>query len=139
LERLKNIVARSALPKPGSPVARCYRVAEDRKVGWHHGPDSGLGKGVQSLRQRALDAGVKIAIENHAGDMQAWELVTLVEEAGRDYVGATMDSNATWTLEPNAESGDSWAYAATTGIRDSAVWESPEGAWCVGPQWARRH
>ena len=54
----------------------------------------------KSVRQRALDAGVKIAIENHAGDMQAWELVTLVEEAGRDYVGVTMDSgNATWTLE----------------------------------------
>ena len=29
-----------------------------------------------------MEAGVKIAVENHAGDMQAWELVTLIEEAG---------------------------------------------------------
>jgi 3-oxoisoapionate decarboxylase len=47
-----------------------------------------------------MDAGVRIAVENHAGDMQAHELVELIEAAGREYVGATLDSgNATWTLE----------------------------------------
>ena len=47
-------------------------------------------------RSRALDAGVKIAIENHAGDMQSWELVQLIESAGKDYVGANLDmGNAT--------------------------------------------
>ena len=116
----------------GSPVARCYQGnAEDRKS------DGGIMARIQdsvkvckSVRQRALDAGVKIAIENHAGDMQAWELVTLVEEAGRDYVGVTMDSgNATWTLEDPMQNLEILGpYAATTGIRDSAIWESPEGA-----------
>jgi hypothetical protein len=84
----------------------------------------------KAVRQRALDAGVRIAIENHAGDMQAWELVTLVEEAGRNYVGVTMDSgNATWTLEDPMQNLEILGpYAVTTGIRDSAIWESPEGA-----------
>ena len=35
-----------------------------------------------------MDAGLKIAIENHAGDMQARELKMLIEEAGKDFVGA---------------------------------------------------
>jgi 3-oxoisoapionate decarboxylase len=117
----------------GSPVARCYQGnAEDRKSqGGIMARIQDTAKVCKSVRQRALDAGVKIAIENHAGDMQAWELVTLVEEAGRDYVGVTMDSgNATWTLEDPMQNLEILGpYAATTGIRDSAVWESPEGAW----------
>ena len=57
-------------------------------------------KVLKSCRSRALDAGVKVAVENHAGDMQARELVTLIEAAGKDFVGAVVDSgNATWTLE----------------------------------------
>jgi sugar phosphate isomerase/epimerase len=77
-----------------------------------------------------MDAGVKIAVENHAGDMQAWELVTLIEAAGRDYVGANMDSgNATWTMEePLASLEILGPYVLTTSLRDSAVWESERGA-----------
>ena len=84
----------------------------------------------QSCRSRALDAGVKIAVENHAGDMQAWELVSLIEAAGKDYVGANMDSgNATWTIEDPLASLEILApYVATTSLRDSAVWESENGA-----------
>ena len=117
----------------GSPVARCYQGnAEDRKSqGGIMARIQDTVKVCKNVRQRALDAGVKIAIENHAGDMQAWELVRLVEEAGRDYVGVTMDSgNATWTLEDPMQNLEILGpYAATTGIRDSAIWESPEGAW----------
>jgi sugar phosphate isomerase/epimerase len=77
-----------------------------------------------------MDAGIKIAIENHAGDMQAWELVNLMEEAGKEYVGATLDSgNATWTMEdPFASLETLGPYAVSTGIRDSMVWEYDEGA-----------
>jgi len=84
----------------------------------------------KACRNRALDAGVKIAVENHAGDMQAWELVTLIEAAGKDYVGANMDSgNATWTMEDPLASLEILApYVATTSLRDSAVWESENGA-----------
>ncbi|MBV9467882.1 MAG: sugar phosphate isomerase/epimerase, partial [Abitibacteriaceae bacterium] len=116
----------------GSPVARCYQgVGEDRKT------EGGLAarikdtvKVCKAARSQALDAGVKIAIENHAGDMQAWQLVTLIEEAGTDYVGATLDAgNATWTLEDPLTNLEILApYAVTTGIRDSAVWEDENGA-----------
>jgi 3-oxoisoapionate decarboxylase len=116
----------------GSRVVRCYQgTADDRKL------PGGLAerfkdtiKVCQAVRSRALDAGLKIAIENHAGDMQAWELVNLIEECGRDYVGATLDSgNATWTLEDPLRNLELLGpYAVTTGIRDSAVWENTDGA-----------
>lgn len=116
----------------GSTLVRCYLGnMEDRKapggIEMHIGNTVNVCKSVRSL---AIDSGVKIAIENHAGDMQAWELVTLIEEAGRDYVGATLDSgNATWTLEdPFMNLETLGPYAMTTGIRDSAVWENDEGA-----------
>lgn len=85
---------------------------------------------LRSQRSRALDAGVKIAVENHAGDLQAWELVELIEQAGKDFVGANLDSgNAAWTLEDPLESLEILGpYALTTSLRDSAVWEYEEGA-----------
>ena len=39
----------------------------------------------RSVRAEALDLGVKIALENHSGDMQAREVKTIIEEAGKDY------------------------------------------------------
>ena len=62
--------------------------------------------------------------------MQAWELVNLIEAAGKDYVGATLDSgNATWTMEdPLASLETLGPYVLSTGIRDSMVWEYEEGA-----------
>lgn len=84
----------------------------------------------KALRGKALDAGVKIAVENHAGDMQSRELVMLIEEAGRDFVGANMDSgNAAWALEdPLTNLEVLGPYVLTTSLRDSAVWESAKGA-----------
>lgn len=116
----------------GSKVARCYLGnAEDRaSTGGIEARIKDTVKVCRAVRAVALDSGVKIAIENHAGDMQARELVTLVEEAGRDYVGATLDSgNAAWTLEdPRRNLEILGPYAVTTGIRDSMIWESGEGA-----------
>jgi 3-oxoisoapionate decarboxylase len=116
----------------GSPVARCYQGnAEDRKApGGIEARIDEMVKVCKNVRSQAQDAGVKIAIENHAGDMQAWELVTLIEEAGKDYVGATLDSgNATWTLEDPMENLKILGkYAVCTGLRDSVVWENADGA-----------
>ena len=84
---------------------------------------------------QAKDAGIKIAVENHGGDMQAREVVTLIEEAGgRDYMATNLDAgNATWTLEDPLESLEIMGpYAATTSLRDSAAWPSEEG---VTVQW----
>jgi sugar phosphate isomerase/epimerase len=116
----------------GSPVIRCVLgMGDDRKT--EGGIEARMADTVrvcQACRTRAQDAGVKIAIENHAGDMQARELVTLIEAAGKDYVGATLDSgNATWTMEdPLASFEMLGPYTLSTGIRDSMVWEYNEGA-----------
>ena len=58
------------------------------------------------LELNTLEA-VMLAVENHAGDMTARELLTLINAAGSDFVGATIDSgNATWALEdPMAVAG----------------------------------
>jgi sugar phosphate isomerase/epimerase len=84
----------------------------------------------KALRSSAMDSGVKIAVENHAGDMQARELAALIEEAGKDFVGANMDSgNAAWALEHPLDNLEILGpYALTTSLRDSAVWESELGA-----------
>lgn len=116
----------------GSPVARCVLGnVDDRKS--NGGIEARVAETVKVLRKvrgYALDSGVKIAIENHAGDLQSWELVALIEEAGSDFVGATMDSgNATWALEDPLQNLETLGpYALTTGIRDSAVWETADGA-----------
>jgi sugar phosphate isomerase/epimerase len=116
----------------GSSVVRCYlgSSADRQSEGGIEVHIKNTVEVCKRVRSLALDSGVKIAIENHSGDMQAWELVTLIEDAGRDYVGATMDSgNATWTLEdPLVNLEILGPYAVTTGIRDSAVWENSEGA-----------
>jgi sugar phosphate isomerase/epimerase len=87
-------------------------------------------KVLKSQRSRALDAGVKIAVENHAGDMQARELADLVERAGTDFVGVNFDSgNAAWTLESPLEALEVLGrYVVTTSLRDAMVWESENGA-----------
>ena len=116
----------------GSPVLRVILgMADDRKTeGGIEARIRDTVKVCKELRQQALDAGVRIAVENHAGDMQAWELLTLIHEAGTDYMGVTLDSgNACWTLEDPMESLELLApYTVTTGLRDSMVWEYADGA-----------
>ncbi len=116
----------------GSPVARCYLGTAQDRLG-----DGGIERHMEAMvrvlrecRTLAQDFGVRIAVENHAGDMQARELVSLIEAAGRDFVGATLDSgNAVWTLEDPLENLETLGpYAVTTGIRDCMVWETAEGA-----------
>lgn len=122
----------------GSPVIRVVlgTNADRSTEGGIEARIADMVKVLKSQRSLAIDNGVKIAVENHAGDMQAWELVTLIEAAGKDYVGANMDSgNATWTAEdPMASLEILGPYAATTSLRESAAWESENGAtvqWCA--------
>ena len=86
-------------------------------------------KVLKSQQSLATDLGVKVAVENHAGDMTASELVTLIEGAGKDWVGANMDSgNAVWTLEDPMESLEKLGpYTLTTSLRDSVIWETEKG------------
>jgi sugar phosphate isomerase/epimerase len=87
-------------------------------------------KVLKNLRSRLMDANVKVAIENHAGDMQARELKRLIESAGPESVGVCLDSgNPVWTIEDPHLTLDTLApYVLTSHMRDSAVWTTPQGA-----------
>lgn len=116
----------------GSKAARCFQGsgADRHSEGGLRARMVDTVKVCKAVESMAKDLGVKIAIENHAGDFQAWQLKELIEEAGPDYVGATIDAgNATWTLEdPLLNLEILGPYVASAGIRDSMVWESEDGA-----------
>jgi len=116
----------------GSPVIRVILGTRDDRdtPGGIEARIADTVKVCKALRTQAVDAGVKIAVENHAGDMQSWELVNLIEAAGKDYVAANIDSgNAAWTFEdPLSNLEILGPYVATSSLRDSAIWEYADGA-----------
>ena len=93
-------------------------------------------KVLRAVRAKAMDHNLKIAIENHAGDMQGRELKMLIDESGKDFVGACLDSgNPLWAIEdPHLTLEILAPYVLTSHIRDTAVWRVPEGA---AVQWVR--
>jgi sugar phosphate isomerase/epimerase len=122
----------------GSPIVRCVlgRFVDRTSEG---GIDARIAETVgvlRDVRTRVLDAGLKIGIENHAGDMQARELKRLIEEAGSDFVGACIDSgNALWAIEdPHLTLETLAPYAVTGHTRDSAVRRTADG---VEVAWTR--
>ncbi len=88
-----------------------------------------LVKNFKSVRSKALDLGVKIAIENHK-DLQAWQVKQVIEDAGPDFVGSNLDlGNPTYVMEnPLSTLEILGPYAITTHVRDTAVYEHPHGA-----------
>ncbi len=121
----------------GSPVFRVILGnAADRKT------DGGIQARIadtvtvlKACRAQALDLGIKVAVENHAGDMHSWELAQLIETAGTDYVGANFDSgNAAFTLEDPLDAFENLGKVTIcSSLRDNMVWETPDGATV---QWA---
>jgi len=115
----------------GSRIVRCVLgSAEDRRGGAIDKNIDSTVKVLRAVKSRAVDANIKIAIENHAGDMQAREVKRLIEEAGPDFVGSCLDSgNPLWTIEdPHLTLETLAPYVLTSHLRDSAVWRVPEGA-----------
>ena len=84
---------------------------------------------IRGLRSRIVDSGVKLAWENHGGDVQAREMKMAIEAIGRDVIGVCLDSgNPVWMLEdPHLTLETLIPYAETCHVRDSAVWKVPEG------------
>jgi sugar phosphate isomerase/epimerase len=112
----------------GSPVFRVVLGnSEDRKTEARIADTVAV---LKACRRDALAAGVKIAIENHSGDMHSWELAQLIESAGTDFVGVNIDSgNAAWTLEDPMDVLETLGrYTICSSLRDNMVWETPEGA-----------
>ena len=116
----------------GSPVFRVLLgTAEDRKTeGGIQARIADTVKVLKACRSQSLDLGVKVAVENHAGDMHSWELVQLIEAAGTDFVGANIDSvNAAWTLEDSHDVLENLGrYTICSSLRDEMIWETPDGA-----------
>lgn len=116
----------------GSPVSRVILGnSEDRKS--EGGIQARINDTVAVLkacRADAMRAGIKIAIENHSGDMHSWECRQLIEQAGTDFVGANIDSgNAVWTLEEPMDVLETLGpVTICSSLRDSMVWDTPEGA-----------
>ncbi len=119
----------------GSPIVRTL-VAGDR----YALPDGSLDQIIESavgvlreVRSQAMDAGIKIAIENHK-ELQAWETRTLIETAGKDFVGSYLDTgNPVFVAEdPMTTLEELGPYAVTFHLRDSVVYETAGG---IDIQW----
>jgi sugar phosphate isomerase/epimerase len=116
----------------GSPVVNCRIGAlPDRLTpGGIEARIAELLKVLKAVRTRALDAGVKFAVENHAGDLRSEELLQLVQTAGTEVTGVMLDpGNAVWAMEdPMRQLELLGPHVLCTSVRDWMVWESPEGA-----------
>jgi sugar phosphate isomerase/epimerase len=116
----------------GSPVVRCVLGSHADRRGEvpFEAHVAATVETCRAVRDQAMDTGIKIAIENHAGDMQARELEALIEEAGPEYVGACIDTgNPLWVAESPFTTLEHLApYVVTSHIRDTAVWKHPQGA-----------
>ncbi len=116
----------------GSPVYRAILGnLEDRKT--EGGIQARINDTVAVLkacRDDALRAGVKVAIENHGGDLHSWECRELIERAGTDFVGCNFDAgNAAWTLEDPMDAFETLGpVTICSSLRDSMIWTTPEGA-----------
>ncbi len=116
----------------GSPIVRCVLGNAGDRTGEIpiEGHIENTIKVLRNVRSRVVDAGLKIAIENHAGDMQAREVKMLIEGAGTDFVGSCLDSgNPMWAIEdPHLTLETLAPYVLTSHVRDTAVWNTPQGA-----------
>lgn len=118
-----------------SPVVRCL-LAADRE---HLPPGSveqhieTMTKLLRTVRTRALDAGVKFAIENHK-DLLCWETRQVIEGAGKEFVGSYLDTgNPVFVMEnPLTTVEVLGPLAVTFHLRDSVIYETPRG---VAVQW----
>jgi sugar phosphate isomerase/epimerase len=91
-------------------------------------------KVMKLLRSQAIDAQLKFAFENHAGDLRSDELLMLINATGTDICGALFDpTNALWAMEDPMEALKKLGSAIVcTSVRDVAVWETAEGATFLG-------
>jgi 3-oxoisoapionate decarboxylase len=116
----------------GAKSMRCYQGAAVDRMG-EPGIEACMEATInlfRSVKAEAQDLGVKIALENHSGDMQAREVKTIIEEAGKDYAASCLDTgNPMWVMEDPFVTLETLApYVVTTHMRDSAVFEVPRGA-----------
>jgi sugar phosphate isomerase/epimerase len=88
---------------------------------------------LRSVRSQVLDAGVKLAIENHK-DLYCWQTKQVIEEAGKDFVGSYLDTgNPVFVMEDPAATVETLGpLAVMLHLRDSVVYETRSG---IAVQW----
>ncbi len=128
----KNIERAAAM---GSPIVRAL-LASDR-YSMPSGPiEQHMETAVSLLREvrtQALDAGVKIGLENHK-ELQAFQTRSVIEAAGKEFVGSYLDTgNPVFVAEhPLTTLEELGPYAVSFHLRDSVVYEHPDG---IAVQW----
>ena len=119
----------------GSPMVRAL-LASDRYA-LPPGPlDRHIETAIRVLREvrtQAMDAGLKIGIENHK-ELQAWETKQVILGAGKEFVGSYLDTgNPVFVAEdPMTTVEELGPLAVTFHLRDSVVYNHPDG---VAIQW----
>ena len=85
---------------------------------------------MKSFRGPCLDAGIKFAFENHAGDMRSEELLELIIETGPEICGAFFDpGNAIYAMEDPKEPMELIGkHIVCSQARDVMIWPSEDGA-----------
>lgn len=119
----------------GSPIVRAL-LASDRYALPPGSLEAQIETAVKILRQvrtRAMDAGLKIGLENHK-ELQAWETRQVIEEAGKEFVGSYLDTgNPVFVAEDPMTTVETLGpLALTFHLRDSVVYEHPDG---IAVQW----
>lgn len=115
----------------GSPLVRTL-IAGDRE----HLPKAPIQriqdvmiKVLRAVRSEAMDANLKIAIENHK-DLLCWETRQVIEGAGKEFVGSYLDTgNPVFCMEDPMETVETLGpLAVTFHLRDSVIYETRHGA-----------
>jgi 3-oxoisoapionate decarboxylase len=85
---------------------------------------------MKSFRKPVLDAGIKFAFENHAGDMRSEELLELIDKTGPDICGAFFDpGNAIYGMEdPKIAMQLLGKHILCCQARDVNIWSTEDGA-----------
>lgn len=119
----------------GSPIVRAL-LASDRYAlppGSLHAQIEMAIRILREVRSEAMDAGLKIGIENHK-ELQAWETKQVILGAGKEFVGSYLDTgNPVFVAEdPMTTVEELGPLAVTFHLRDSVVYNHPDG---VAIQW----
>ena len=130
VQALRNNIKRAVAM--GSPVVRTL-IAGDRYA---------LPKGVpmnkiietmikvfRSVRTECMDAGLKLALENHK-ELLCWQTRQVIEGAGKEFVGSYMDTgNPVFVMEDPMETVETLGpLAVSFHLRDSVIYETKNGA-----------
>src|SRR5258708_21981106 len=85
------------------------------------------------VRRQAMDAGLKIGIENHK-ELQAFQTREVIVTAGKEFVGSYLDTgNPVFVVEdPLTTVEELGPYAVSFHLRDSVVYEQADG---IAVQW----